>query len=280
MNRSTVLTIAIIVAIVSIAGLYIGFYRSRSGLTVSVATSVLHQRIPFDVSISRSKEIITPNSPARHRAVIRQNNEPVDVDATQQYPHFALISHDLSDIAFYHVDRLANPSNGVYDMDHVFTSNSPYSAWFEINDNRTPTDDHHGGQSDYIAKFDIPVGTSTTPVSERLVATDRFYRLRLEPVSVAVGAPSTFKVHAEDIQGRPVPIFVDIDHFFFAASADGEFYVLDHPDLSLTEGNTVTINNLTLPQTGSYALWIRVFTDGSGGVIEDLIEGSFVFSVS
>lgn len=247
-----------------------------SDLSISVPKIVTHKRVAYDVSVSRNKDTIQPGDFARHRFTVKQNGNLVDLVGQTIFPHVAVVSDDLSDITFYHVDRLSSPRDGVYEFDHQFIADSDYTLWFELNDNTT--EDHHGDQSNYISRAEVPITSSSQAVpvaSSRTVAIDRNYRLRLEAGTLQAGAPEEVRIFVEDTDGLPTQILQDYEqHFFYVAQPATGYYVLDHFDEQIASPSSVAVP-LTLPEPGEYAFWARIFlSDGSGTAI-DLVEGSF-----
>lgn len=275
-ERTRVLGGIAAVALIGI-GIFVASRWEKLSLPYLVQATVVHERVLYGVDISRDKLTVSPGDAVRHRFIVRKDGRRIDLPSLKIYPHVAVVSQDLSDIAFYHVDQLTIPGTGIFDFNHQFTASSPYQLWFEINDNTTPQ--HHGTFSSYISRIDLPVGAATTPVAQRLITTDRQYRLQLEPVQLAIGKPSVLRVNVEDSTGKSVKLVKDIDHFYFAASPAENFYVLDQPDLSLTAGSMITMNNLVFPKPGRYAIWARMFLDDGTGQVGDVIEGSFVVAV-
>lgn len=278
MQKYTIITLAGLVGAALVAAIV---YRA-SGYDLDVATSatVTFERMPYNVSTSRNKEAIQQGDFARHRFVVKEDRKLANLLDQNIFPHVAVVSDDLSDIAFYHVDRLSIPKDGIYEFDHQFTANSNYTLWFEINDNSTA--DHHGENSSYISYVDVPITSpalNTTPSTSKTSSTDRTYQLRLEAPVFQAGQPGTVRIFVEQPGEVPVNILEDYEqHFFFVADPAVDYYVLDHFDEELSTSTSVA-TSLIFPHPGIYALWGRIFIgDGSGTAI-DLVEGSFTIHV-
>lgn len=278
MKKRTLLILAVLV-VVLIAS--IALYRSVSiDLSVSVPNTVINDRIPYDVTVSSNKETIVPGDFARYRFVVKENGQLAPLIANLIYPHVAVVSDDLSDITFYHVDRLASPHEGIYEFDHQYTADSDYTLWFELNDNTT--EDHHGKNSNYISRVKVPiVGTkeTTAPTVVKTTAIDREYHLRLESGTLQAGKPGEVRIFVENADGSPAEILQDYEqHFYYIAQPATGYYILDHFDEHLADPSSVAAQ-LTLPEPGTYALWGRIFIgDGTGSAI-DLTEGGFTIQV-
>ena len=254
------------------------YQSTHTALPVSLAAIGMHQRVPFQIEVSTDRTTAS-SGVARYRIVVRQDGKLQDLLAAKKYPHAAIVSADLSDIAFYHADRLDNPSQGVFEFTHNFTADTAYTLWVEVNDNNLSDYDHHGENSDVVVRVDLSGPKAETLTTQRLTGTDRDYILTLVPDTLKIGAPSQFRILTTTTDGATVPLVTDIDHFYFAASPDGQFYTLDHPDLAVTKDNSITVKNLTFPKAGQYAVWVRVFAADAENTPIDLIEGSFVVSV-
>lgn len=250
------------------------------GLDYSLPLTVAHDQIEYDVQVSANKDSVTQDAYARHRFVVKQNNALVDLVGQMVYPHVAVVSDDLSDITFYHVDKLAVPKDGIYEFDHLFSAVSDYQLWFELNDNTT--ENHHGSHSNYIAHVPVAnsdgAGSAPSQVENRSVARDRDYQLQLNQTTFPTNTPVTVQIEITDSAGKAVPVYRDYEqHFFFIADPLTDFYILDHFDETLSGASSIAAS-FVFPAPGKYALWGRIFITDTAGDPIDFAEGSFVVS--
>lgn len=274
---------AVVAALLLIGGLLYGRLSDRAN---KAPLEVLLQDVPYEVVVTG--ETFTPavGQTAAIEFAVTLNGQPIDLAADTIYPHAYVVSEDLHDVWFYHIDSLEQIETGVYQFSHRFTQAASYTVWIEFNDNKTR--DHHGGQSDYIARFTVdPQGapgdsmlaapTNVTAAQSYLPGTE--YQLRLLPYELKAGEPGTVTIVAEDLKGGRVALLPEFDHFFALASSGTDFYVLDHPHSTQTGDTEAVLGPFTFPRAGRYALWIRLFPDDGTGEVTDAIEGVLILEV-
>ena len=217
MKQSVLIGLIVMVAVGALIALGLYLQTSSETLKVPLPLTITHERISYDVDARSKVSAVTQNDFARHRFTVKQSGELVDLLTQKIYPHVAVVSDDLKDVTFYHVDKLSTPEDGIYEFDHLFTAPSDYSLWFELNDNTT--EDHHGEKSNYIAK--VLVVNSNQSADEviqtetRGIAIDRNYRLQLNQTSFTAGTPSTLRIEIADTGNEPLSIYKDYEQHFF-----------------------------------------------------------------
>lgn len=249
--------------------------------------TVLYDKVPYEVSIKADTFTPRVGQTVKMSFAVKLDGQPIDLAAQKIYPHASIVSNDLSDVWFYHIDELTSPKTGVYEFEHTFSAASDYTAWIEVNNNQTI--DHHGTSSDYIARFviDNPEAETMPPAAEPFseVAAVNFdpatsYSLKILPYTLTAGRPGTFTVVAERSDGVRVPLLPDFDHFYIIAAPEHDnFYTLDHPRLNKKGEVEAVVGPTTFPAPGQYALWIRVFPDDGSGTVTDAVEGTLILNV-
>lgn len=237
--------------------------------------TILHNPHDYSVRITRNQNIITKQDTIKFTFTVQRDGNPAQLVEQKIYPHATIVSNNLHDIAFYHVDDLELLENDTYAFEHRFVTSGEYAIWIELNDNKTPQ--HHEAASDYTSRMNLSVSGVDEPYAPaRLTSQDGPYRMQLIPDMLHIGSPSKFRILVTREDGQIVKLIKDIDHFFVTANPDENFYVLDHPDLPLTKDDEVTVSNSTFLEHGQYAFWIRLFPDNGTGEITSRIQGSFV----
>ncbi|MEX0649833.1 MAG: hypothetical protein WD200_02445 [Candidatus Andersenbacteria bacterium] len=248
---------------------------------------VLYDKVPYDISITSDTFTPAVGQTVKMGFEVKLNGQPIDLAAQEIYPHASVVSNDLGDVWFYHIDELENPATGVYEFEHTFAQTSDYTVWIEVNNNQTP--DHHEADSDYIARFAIDVqGAQAFPAvvtsysetfAVNFVPGER-YKLKVPPYNLQAGQPGTFSVMAEKADGSAVPLLPDFDHFYILASPEHDnFYTLEHPQFNKLGETQVITKSVIFPAPGKYAFWVRLFPDDGSGTVTDAIEGPLVLEV-
>lgn len=275
----------VVVSIVVGASIIVGYSLWRSRHIPHLTT--LHEKVPYDITIKA--DTLTPKQGQKVKIAVsvQLNGAPVDLLAKKIYPHISVVSEDVGDVWFYHIDEMESPAAGVYEATHLFSQATPYTIWVEINDNTTPQ--HHGNQSDYITTFAMkvqgaqpspsPVATVQSVKAVNAVPTDS-YTLRVLPYELHAGTPGSITVVAEGKNGKAVPLLPNFDHFYiFASPQNDSFYTLVHPQPGQKGATRAIVGPTTFPKAGRYALWIRLFPDDGSGTVTDIAEGTLVIEV-
>lgn len=263
------------------------FVYSRTASDEGSQIEVVRNKVNYDVSVKTS--VLSPRVGERVTMgfLVQLDGRPINISDQQIYPHASVVSNDLGDVWFYHIDDLRNPAVGVYEFDHIFRQPSDYTIWFEINNNQDPQAPHHGNDSDYVARLAVDVqGSEALPspvpaYAERsaISLSKNDYKLHLLPSHLQAGQAGTFTIALERADGSPVPLLPDFDHFFILVSPQHAFYMLDHPQFNRQGENKTTVKPIIFPEPGRYALWIRLFPDDGSGQPTDVVEGTLVLDV-
>lgn len=261
-------------------GAYIASTRQRS-----ITPDIVHQNVPYDVQVFADTFSPMVGQQNTIRFSVKLDGKPIDLAAKKIYPHASVVSENLGDVWFYHLDELTSPSTGVYEFTHQFTQAADYTLWIEMNNNTTV--DHHGSKSDYIGKLTMHVQDAAlqpSPVPEKLrvlaksFVDDGAYTLEALPYSLTAGKSGTFAIVAKK-DGKAVPILPHFDHFYILTSPSENLYTLEHPQMNEQGETNAVVGPVTFAKPGRYALWIRLFPDDGSGKVTDVAEGTLILEV-
>ena len=115
----------------------IGWFIWQNSTSNTLALSVLHNKVPYDVTYEIDDPTPAVGDTVTMRMKFKLNGQPIDLEAEEIYPHASIVSNNLGDVWFYHIDEVETIDTGVYEFTHTFDQASNYTIWVEVNNNQT-----------------------------------------------------------------------------------------------------------------------------------------------